>query len=307
MTKDYLLMALVTLFWSGSFIAGKFALREMGPMEVAFLRFVLSVICFYPLLKVKRAKLRFPLSLKTHLELILIGALTTFAYHFLFFAALKHTSAISASLIIAFNPIMTMLISAIVFSDERMTSRKGAGALISFFGVLLVITHGQWWRFFEISWNRGDILMLLAVVCWSSSLVFSRKMLKRVDTISVTFYSIFYGLFFYIPFLGMSGFFGHFPQASGLTWGSILYMALFSTVIGYLVYYEAIRNIGPSQTALMLNLIPVFTAILAILLLGEELILSKVIGALMVFSGITLVTLGKRKKKEIPYKISDEF
>ncbi|MBI2608973.1 MAG: DMT family transporter [Deltaproteobacteria bacterium] len=300
MFQKKIFLVFATLFWGGTFIAGKFAVQDMHAFQIAFYRFALASLCFLPFLI--REIRKTPFNLKLHLGYFVLGFLAIFSYHYLFFYSLTLTSAISAAFIVALNPIITTLLSSLFFRDESLNYFKLSGATIAFLGVLFVITSGNLNLMTHHSLNYGDILMFLAVFCWSASILLSRRLMRNSKALPLTCFSTFYGALIHLPFLYWKGFLGTFPQASLLTWGSVIYMAIFSTAIAYIFYYESIQKLGASFTALMLNLIPIWALFFAVLILGESLTVEKVVGVVLVLSGISFINLKSRSslRNDIP-------
>ncbi|MEG0292293.1 MAG: DMT family transporter [Anaerovoracaceae bacterium] len=284
-SKVYVMMLLATVFWSGAFIAGKYNAPYIPPFTLTFLRFAIATVVLYVVIKVM--KVEFQLK-KEHIPLFLVtGIVGMFGYHVFFFWTFKYTSAINASIIAASSPITTSIFVAI-FMKQFVSKRQLAGIGISFLGVILTITGMNVNLLREFSLNIGDLFMLIATILWAIYSVFSKAKCNHIPPIIITFYSFLVCTIFVIPFSVYEKPWTFLPQAPMAAWISIVYMAIFPSVIGYLTQQYAIKEIGPTRASNFVNLIPIFSMILAIIILGEELVWAKVFTAIMIIFGVLL-------------------
>lgn len=287
-TKIYVLMILSAFFWSGAFIAGKFAVPYIPPCTLTFLRFFFATIILYFVMKSNNKSLgeeTFHLT-KEHIPFFLFtGIVGMIGYHVLFFSALKYTTAINSSVIGATNPIVTTIIAAVVISS-RIPPKQIAGIFISFLGVILTITSADLSILTNFSFNKGDLLMLAAVVCWATYGVVSKTKGKDINPVALTYYSFLFCCIFSIPLLILEKPWTFILNIPASAWIATLYMSIFASVIGYLVQQMAIKEIGPSRTSIFVNLVPVFSIILAVCILGEELVPVKIFTAALIIAGV---------------------
>lgn len=287
-TKIYILMILSAFFWSGAFIAGKFAVPYIPPCTLTFLRFFFATIILYFVMKSNNKSLgeeTFHFT-KEHIPFFLFtGIVGMIGYHVLFFSALKYTTAINSSVIGATNPIVTTIIAAVVISN-RIPPKQIAGIFISFLGVILTITSADLSIFTNFSFNKGDLLMLAAVVCWATYGVVSKTKGKDINPVALTYYSFLFCCIFSIPLLLLEKPWTFILKIPASAWIATLYMSIFASVIGYLVQQMAIKEIGPSRTSIFVNLVPVFSIILAVSILGEELVPVKIFTAALIIAGV---------------------
>ena len=285
-----LLMVLTALFWSGAFITGKIAVGEFPPLTLSFLRFLLAL----PFIFVIFWRLE-PHRLLPHrqqwLPLIILGVVGTFGYHALFFTCLKYTTAINSSLIGATNPLLTAFLAAL-FCRERLSPGRIVGICLSFFGVFLVVTRGDWQMVTQLRFNPGDLLMLAAVGCWAVYSLLGRTYMQRyaLSPLMVTAYTFTVCVVVSLPFVLWESPLFHPGQVTAWGWASVLYMSVFASVLGYLLHMNAVRRIGASRAAMFINLVPVFTILQSILILGEELSPFQLAGACVIIAGVFLAT-----------------
>ncbi|CAH2212054.1 DMT family transporter [Tepidibacter aestuarii] len=292
---DNYLMIIATVFWSGAFIAGKFSVAEFPVFSLTFFRFFFAVITTFAIIIKKGDNYKIE---KTDIFLFIqLGIIGMVGYHVFFFLALKYTTAVNSSLIAATNPIITTVL-AFVFFKENIKPKNIISILASFLGVTLIITDGDLKLLANFHFNIGDLLMIIAVVCWAIYSVISKKALKKYKPIIVTSYSFLVCVISLIPFVIMEKPWVYLPNTSMKGWMSVLYMSIFASVIGYSIQQVSIKKIGASKTSLYINLVPVFSMILAYFILGESISIIKLVSAVLIISGVLLNTGVSIKKVE---------
>ena len=286
--RVYLLLIMASLFWSGAFITGKFAVREFPPFGLTFFRFFLALPFVFLIMYRQQPGDWLPRRDEWR-PFILLGIVGTFGYHAFFFACLQYTTAINASLIGAVNPIITALLAAIFLGDKIGMTRL-AGFVLSFAGVFAVITNGDYQIISQLRINKGDLLMLAAICCWAVYSLLSRRAMQKysLSPRKVTAYTFLVCTIVSLPFAISEQPLQYLPLVSVAGWGSVLYMTLFASVLGYLFHLIAVSKIGASRSAVFVNLVPVFTIGQAWYFLGEPVTIFKLISAGMVISGVYL-------------------
>ncbi len=294
--KIYSLMVLAAFFWSGAFIAGKYSVAYIPVFTLTFLRFFPAAILMYIVMKATKCPYRLN---RTHVPVFfLTGTIGMFGYHVLFFCCLKYTTAINSSIIGAMNPVVTVIIAFIALK-QKLSCRQAAGICLSFAGVFLTITGADLHIIQMLSFNKGDILMMMAVICWaaygviSSSAMKKDKFLVPILPMALAFYSFIFCLITLLPFVIMEKpwtFLFNLPFAP---FAAAMYMAIFPSFVGYLIQQFSIKEIGPGRTSIFINLVPVFSTFLAILLLDETLEPVKIFTALAIIAGVIVMQDGK--------------
>ena len=208
-----------------------------------------------------------------------------FGYHVFFFTALKYTTAINSTLIGATNPIITTIL-CIVFLRDKITSKRIIGIILSFTGVFLTITNANPSTMHDLSLNKGDLLMLIAVCMWSAYAVFSKRVLHKFSPLILTFYSFLFCTIFLIPFVIYERPWIFIKQVPYFSYLAVVYMSIFASVIGYLVQQISIKKIGPSKTSIFINLVPIFSIILSVTILKESISIVKIFTTLLIITGV---------------------
>lgn len=287
----YLSMVISAFFWAGAFIAGKMATVVFEPFTLTFLRFLFALPFIFLLLRIKQPNEMKP-SKEQISPLIILGIVGTLGYHFFFFLALTHTTAINSSLIGATNPMVTTVL-AVIFFKEKISTLRLVGVGISLFGVFSVITGLDLQLVANLGFNIGDIYMALGVVCFSAYALLSRRFMKdyRISPLTTTAYtflvctlsSLVFSVILENPIETLLA-------ATTKVWLEVLYMAVFASVVGYYLQLNAIHRIGAPRTMMFINLVPVYTIFLAASILGETISLFKLLCAILIICGVYLAS-----------------
>lgn len=282
--KIYLLMVLSTIFWAGAFIAAKLSSPFIPPFTLTFLRFFIATMILYGIIKYKKQDLK-KFTKKDIPIFLFTGLVGMFGYHVLFFIAVKYTTAINSSIIGASNPIITTILG-IIFLKDRANYKRLLGILLSFTGVFLTLTNADFSLIKSFYFNKGDLIMLLAVLMWASYGVFSKWVMPRYSPMTLTFYSFLFCTILIIPFVIYEAPWKILNNIPNYSYIAVVYMSIFPSVIGYLVQQLSIKQIGPSRTSIFINLVPMFSIILSVLILKETLNPIKVLTAFLIVSGV---------------------
>ena len=282
----YLTLILTTLFWGGTFIAGRVLADSVAPADAAFMRFVLAAVTLAVLTRMIDGRLRLPPRDQLG-SLLLLGFTGVFCYNICFFSGLRYIEAGRASLIIALNP-MAITVGAVFLFGERLSLLQGAGLLISLFGAFLVISNGNPAILISGGIGWGEIAILGCVISWAAYSLIGRNVLKSMSPLSAVFYSALFGALMLFP----ATLVGEAPLQihtySSADWISLLFLGILGTAAGFSLYYQAIRAIGSARSSVFINLVPLFSILLAWIFLGETINFSVLGGGIILMSGVYL-------------------
>jgi len=281
----YLLMALTTAFWGGSFVAGKIALREFPPMTLTFFRFLIATAIIIPYMW-SRDKVRIPEKRDVPL-LFGLGFLGVSGYFAFQFTSLLYTSAANSSTINALNPLTSSVIATFL-TEERLNTKKVGLIFLALSGVLLTVTGGEIEVIHSLGFNKGDLIMLLAMLCFSIYGVYSKKATSKYSPLLVTAYVFLFGLIQITPLMLMENVLGDVLSFSPEAWASIIFMAICSSVLGYLIQQVTIKKIGVNKTSLFINLVPLFAILFAYLVLGDPVSYINLLSATIIITAVIL-------------------
>ena len=288
----YFSLTLTTLFWGGTFIAGRLLAGSLPPVSSSFLRFSIASISLLCMVLFIEKKLPIP-RVKQWLPLILLGLTGVFFYNIFFFTGLKHITAGRASLIIAFTP-LTITILAALFSGERMNLKQFGGVLISLAGALLVVSNGQPQMLLKGGFGPGEKALLGCVLSWSIYSIIGRSVMNTLSPLTTVCYSSIIGTLFLAVPVFKGNLFSSFFTLSSTDWMSLGYLGIFGTAIGFSLYYKAIKKIGATRAGIFINMVPIFALLLSWLFLHETVQPTVLVGGLLILTGVTTTNLAGR-------------
>jgi drug/metabolite transporter (DMT)-like permease len=282
----YVKLLLMSVFWGGTFIAGRVIAQDVEPFSAAFSRFAIASVLL--LLLTWKVEGKLPGVKKGQvIPIILLGMTGIFGYNVFFFNGLKTIAAGRASIIVATNPIFITALSSVIFK-ERLNLIKVAGIIISVTGAMIVITRGNLAQIFSGSLGRGELYIFGCVFSWVAySLIGKGVMAELSPLLSVSYSSLVGTAALLMPayFEGVTQDFMHYSQSS---WLGFLYLAFFGSVLGFRWYYEGINRLGPTKASTFINFVPISGVVLAFLVLGEPITLSLLGGGILVSVGVYL-------------------
>ncbi|WP_139114402.1 DMT family transporter [Lysinibacillus xylanilyticus] len=296
-SKIYLMLIGFAVFTGATFNLAKYSVHYFSAASAAAWRFGIAALVMVLILGFqKQIKIRI---IKTHWKMyILLGIIGIFGFNAFFFLGMKYTSPLNGALIMGTNPLVTALFSYFILKNP-ITKQQMLGMAFALVGVILVLTQGSLEIIRTLSISKGDLLILAGNICWALYGVLGRKYLNGSSSMETTTYTMVIGalcLTILAVFL---------PSPHPLSyvtfsaWGAILFMALFTSVLGYLWWNKGMATIGASNTSLFFNLVPVVTMILSIIT-GATISLPQIVGTCLVILGV-LTASGflrlKRKQK----------
>ncbi|HJV79381.1 DMT family transporter [Noviherbaspirillum sp.] len=286
----YLKLVLTTLFWAAVFHVGKYAVALMSPVAVGAWRFIVAAAVLLPLVALREGW-SLPAVRRNALALAVMSAVGVFGFNVSLFYGLRLTSAVNGALIMAFNPALTVVLSALI-NRESVTMRQAAGLLLGLIGVSVVVSKGSWHVLQAMSFSAGDLLVLLGSLGWAIYSVIPKRFVHGLSTMQVTGSTITGGAALMAVCAAATT--PDFLQPPALPMAAaIVFMGLFGSVLAYLWWNQAVQKIGAASVAVFINLVPIFTALIG-LLLGQSISLAQLCGAALVIAGV-LVSSGRFK------------
>lgn len=215
---------------------------------------------------------------------LLLGIVGVFGFNFFFFLGMKHTEAINGALIMATNPLFTMLLASVILR-EKIIKRQGIGMLLALLGVVFVLTQGSSTILQSLSFSKGDFYILLGNICWALYGVLGRRFIKTGSPIQTTTYTMTIGALAFIVISVTQKSIVPVLEVPLLAWGAILFMAIGMSVLGYLWWNNGIAQIGAARTSLFFNLVPVVTMIISFIE-GVNITPAQSVGMILVVTGV---------------------
>lgn len=279
----WLLLVLCNLFWAGNYIFGKYVIGEMTPLWITYSRWALALLLLLPIAHYFE-KPNWKAVMQHWMPLAVMGALGAAGFNLVLYSALKYTSATNAALVSSMNPGVIVVFSVLLFK-EKISIVQASGFIISLTGTMVILTQGNLGQVFQLEYNKGDLLMLVAVLVWMLYSFIGKHI--TLPPITATAASTLFAVLLMTPFAFAQGI--NIAKISPLGITAIIYMVIFPSVCSFIFWNMSVQAIGASQTGVSLNLIPVFTAIISALL-GEKITSPQIWGGLLVFLGVYLTT-----------------
>jgi drug/metabolite transporter (DMT)-like permease len=262
--------------------ATRFVIGETDPVSLVFYRYVISVICFAPVLPAIWP--RSAVAPSEYAKIALFGILFFVLFPWAFNAALHYNPAARGAVGLATIPIQTLLVAA-AFGREPLTAAKIAGVSLAFSGIVVAFGAAAFGR--DNSDNLvGDGLMLLGVLCAAVYSVFSRATLMRHGPLFVTAIAMAFAVAALLPVVALSGGGLALPALSAKGWMAVVFLGTIAGTVQFSLFMWALRWLPPTTTVLYLTLNPITAMVLGIAVLDEKLTAELVAGMLLVLIGI---------------------
>lgn len=284
-------LILANLCWSGNALVARAFVGELAPFTLAFWRWCLALALLLPFVAIPIWRHRVAIG-HAGWRLLVLGGLGVAGYNSLLYSAAQTTAAINISLVNTCLPLVTF-IGAGLLLNEWPARRAWWGMAVAVSGLAVLIGQGQWSRLASLSFNQGDLVMLLAVVDWALYSLLLRRWgayLQPIPPLAQLGVLILVGIPLILPFYLYELSQGTQLVLNSANLAAIGYTAVFASLLAYLAWNHGIKTVGAAKAALTNYLMPVFTALLGWVLLGESLQTYHWIGASMIFGGLLLAT-----------------
>ena len=287
--KAYIFLVLCTLFWAGNFIVGKVAsLFEIPPFSLNFYRWLIAFIILFPF-TYKKITENFHEIKKKIIPLSIMGFTSITIFNSVVYYSLNFTQVLNGVLMISTIPVLIIFFSS-CFTNEKIKINQILGVITSLIGVLIIITKFQLNTLLSLNLNKGDLWILVAMISWATYSIMVKEKKINLDPLALLQTLIFIGLIFLIPFYLYELHNAQFLKLNIPVLLTVGYVVIFAGIGAYIFWIGAIKIIGPSRSGVFLHLMPVFSSLMAIFLLGERLANFHIFGALFILIGIIVST-----------------
>jgi len=281
----YLILTLAPLCWAGNIVLARGVAELIPPVAFAFWRWTLAFALILPFTLRQLAQDRGEIARRWKM-LFLLAVLGISSFNALLYTAVHTTTAINGSLIQSTMPAVIVLLSLILYR-EKVATRQMGGVALCILGACLVVLRGDLKTLLTMSFAQGDLLMVIAVVFYGlySALLRRRPAIHPLSFLSATFFLGAVGLSpAYLAELAITG-----PFAlSRDTVLSLLYVALFPSIVAYFCWNKGVDLVGPNRAGLFINLIPAFASLFSVGLLGESIQPFHIGGMALILGGMVL-------------------
>lgn len=293
----YLALLVAVVGWGSSFVATKVALETLAPTTLVFLRLSFAAVCFLLLVRVRRVPWPGRSDL---LKLIALAVFEPVLYFLLETEGLARTSASSGSLVIAAVPVFVALFARL-FLGERLRAVGWAGTLLSILGVVLLVVGDNNPEYSDTSF-LGNLMVLGAALSASGYIVIARSLSGRTHPLQISLFQMAVGSLAFLPFFVARTATTGWPQFTPEVALAFAFLAVIATVFAFLSYNYALSRIPAAKAAVFINGIPLVTALVAAVVLGEQLTLLQAGAGLVIIAGVTLAGMRRRKLQSAPHR-----
>jgi drug/metabolite transporter (DMT)-like permease len=280
---------LAVFFWAVKTVIAKAVVLEIRPMALSFYRWLIAFMIILPF---AASHLKKDVTLiRQHLGFLFVLALPSVAgYNSILYFGAQYTTAVNISLVAAAMPVMTLLFSW-VMNKEKPLFLQFMGIVVSITGMLLIITKGSRQFLLNLSFNPGDLLIVLAGASWAFYSVLLKKRQINISPISFLTVLIALGTLCILPFYAWEFFVYKGFEINRVNISIFLYLGIFPSILSYIFWNYGVKTIGASIASIFMYLLPVFTAGIAFVFLDETLFFHHFSGGLLILMGLILSSL----------------
>jgi len=297
---NFILPLTAVLIWSANVIVNKLSVGHIFPAEIAFLRWFAAGLILTPF--ALPALWRHRTQFRPHLaKYAALGVLGMAIYQGLAYSAAHYTSATNMGIILSLLPLTTLTLAVVVLGDV-LTAGAVAGGLLSIFGVLFVVGHGSITHLADQGIGVGDAMMFAAMLAYAIYCVLLRKWHLPLAPLPSLYAQIVFAIVALLPFYLAS-------QKTGISMDNLPQLAFATIPVSILapfIWMIGVARIGPRRATVVINLVPIFTALIAAFGLGEQLAVYHLAGGALILAGVALGEfwhLPIRKSRELAPKL----
>ncbi len=279
---QYAYPLLAIFIWAGNTVINKLAVSAIFPAEIGFYRWLLAGILFTPFM-LKPVIAHWPQIRPNLGKIFILGVLGMAVYQSLAYFAATLTTATNMGIILSLMPLMSLAM-AIASLGQRLTAGALAGAVLSFAGVLVVVSSGSLGALLEHGVNLGDAMMLIATLAYAIYSTLLKKWQLRLPPLVLLYLQVLVAVVVLFPLFVASPKLGPTLQNIPL----VLYACLLASMLAPLAWMQAVVRLGPSRTTLFFNLLPLITALIAAVVLNEQLAMYHLVGGVLTLGGVVL-------------------
>ena len=289
----YFLLFLTTLFWSGNFIVGKAAsMYAIPPFSLNFYRWLFAWLILLPFTFKEIIKKK-DYILSNSGFFIILGITSITIFNSIVYYSLNFTQVISGVLMISTIPVMIIFISSLL-KIEKTNIFQIFGVILSLTGVIFIVTKADIEILITLNFNKGDLTMIVAMFSWATYSALLKKKKYELTQISLLQIVITFGLAFLIPIYFIEMSMGYLIKLGTPFYLTLIYVVLFPGLASFFFWIKGISIIGANRSGVFLHLMPIFGAVMAMLIFNEKFMFYHFLGAIFILMGIIL---SNRKSK----------
>ena len=283
----YLLLIFTTIFWSGNFIVGKAAsLYQIPPFSLNFYRWFFAGLILFPF-TFKELINKKNYIFKNIGFFIILGISSITIFNSIVYYSLYYTQVISGVLMISTIPVWIIFIASIL-NIEKTNAFQIIGVGLSLIGVIFIITKADLNLIKNLDFNKGDLSMIVAMFAWAVYSALLKKKKYEISQLALLQVVIILGLIFLIPIYFIEMNLGHLIVLELPFYLTLSYVVIFPGLLAFFFWIKGISIIGANRAGVFLHLMPIFGAIMAMIIFDEKFMYYHLLGAIFILAGITL-------------------
>jgi drug/metabolite transporter (DMT)-like permease len=284
------MLGLMVTLWSVNFIVGKVALRHMDVWTLVSFRLVLAALVLIPIYLAWPRRQRF--GPRDYWNFAYLGFFGVAVNQGCFTVGLNYTTVGHASIIVSTGPVLVLLFAR-VLKLEALTPAKVIGVATSFAGVFVLVAENG--LGLHSGTLAGDLISFTGATSYAIYAVLGKKVAKQYDSLSMNTFNCIVAAIIFAPLAVRQGLRLDWGSVGWAGWAGLFYMAAASSVAAYLIFFWALRHLAASRLAAVSYVQPVLVTLLGIILLGERLTHSLLVGGGLVLLGVYLAERGPRE------------
>lgn len=288
-----LILALPPLFWAGNFIVARAVHAQIPPVTLSLGRWLIALVCILPF-AITALRRDYRVYWQYRWRLLAVSTVGVAAFNTLVYTGLHDTTATNGTLLNSCIPIFILLFGAL-FYQLALQGRQVLGLALSLCGVLTIIFHGEWSYLLKLKFSHGDLIILLAMVCWAFYTLWLRELPAQLSRIGLMAVQIMIAILLLLPLYFWERAVGPAPQWNSHTAWALAYVGVFPSVIAYTLYITGVARAGAAKAGLFIHLMPVFGTLLAMAFLGESFQLYHLLGIAAILCGLFISTRNSPK------------
>jgi drug/metabolite transporter (DMT)-like permease len=288
-----LLLTLTAVFWAGNSVAGRLAVGQISPLLLVFLRWMLVLAVMWPLYG-RQVREHWPEIRPQLLRFVAMAMLGLTGFNALYYIAAHTTTAVNLGILQGSVPVI-VLVAAFLTHGTRATLVQIVGVLVTALGVIVVATQGMPLAILQIDLNRGDLIILVACVLYALYTVALRDRPRSMSGAAFFTLLALISAITSVPLVLAEAYVSGLSMPTWQGWLVTLYIAIFPSCLAQILFLRGVDLIGPGRAGVFVNLVPVFSAILAVGLIAEPFAPFHAVALALVIGGIWLAERGRAR------------
>lgn len=291
LANPFVLLTLTAIAWAGNTIAGRLAVDNVSPLALTALRWLISFALMGIFVREDVRQVS-GLIRQRPVYFLIMGFIGFTGFNAVYYIAARYTTAINLGIMQSSTPLFVML-GAVLLRHSRVSLGQLVGLLIGTAGVLIVASRGHLSVLTNLEFNIGDLMLIFISAMYAA---YSLGLKRRPQGVSgVAFFAAmaFVAALTSLPLAAWEIAAGRFQAPTLQGWLVIAFVAVFPSLLAQIWYIRGVAAIGAARSGFIFNVVPVFAAILAVVILGEPFGWQHAVGMVLVLGGIAYAERNK--------------